>query len=176
METNLPNKIHIIGSIGSGKTTLAKELSAQLNTPFYELDNVVWKRRNNGDVRRTEQERDDYLRSIVTNEKWIVEGVHHKWVSPSFHHADLIIFLNTNITKRKMRIMTRFIKQKIGVEKSNYKPSLKILKDLYHYNTVFENESKSEILNLLTPYNDKLKMIRNSSEVVEYFKKLTEKH
>ncbi|MEY9971336.1 hypothetical protein ABH966_001709 [Lysinibacillus sp. RC46] len=28
--------------------------------------------------------------------------------------------------------------QKIGIEKANYKPTLKILKDLYNYNSIFE--------------------------------------
>ncbi|MGE7997491.1 EutP/PduV family microcompartment system protein [Lysinibacillus sp. NPDC093190] len=31
MNKKFPRKIHIIGSVGSGKTTLAKELSAQIN-------------------------------------------------------------------------------------------------------------------------------------------------
>ena len=44
MNKTLPKKIHIIGSVASGKTTLAKELSRKLAIPYYELDNVVWKR------------------------------------------------------------------------------------------------------------------------------------
>lgn len=44
LKKNIPNKIHIIGSVGSGKTTLARNLSTTINVPFYELDNVVWKR------------------------------------------------------------------------------------------------------------------------------------
>lgn len=53
MDSHLPKKIHIIGSVGSGKTTLARTLSSHLNIPFYELDNVVWKRFQSGDVRRS---------------------------------------------------------------------------------------------------------------------------
>jgi shikimate kinase len=44
LEKDVPNKIHIIGSVRSGKTTLARTLSSKLKIPFYELDNVVWKR------------------------------------------------------------------------------------------------------------------------------------
>lgn len=57
LKKNIPNKIHIIGSVGSGKTTLARELSSKLNIPFYELDNVMWKRYESGDIRRTEEGR-----------------------------------------------------------------------------------------------------------------------
>ncbi|WP_419866459.1 hypothetical protein [Sediminibacillus terrae] len=93
MERNVPNKIHIIGSVGSGKTTLAKELSLKLDIPYYELDNVVWIREKSGDIRRTEEEREAYLNRIIQSESWIIEGVHNEnWVSNCFKSADIIIF------------------------------------------------------------------------------------
>ncbi|MBS4207227.1 shikimate kinase [Bacillus sp. FJAT-50079] len=169
MERTIPNKIHIIGSIGSGKTTLAKTLSNRLKIPYYELDNVVWKRFDTGDIRRTEQERDEYLNSITNNKKWIIEGVHHTWVCPCFHHAELILFLDTDLSTRRMRIIKRFFRQKMGIEKANYKPTLKIFKDLYNYNTVFEYKSKPEIFDMLTPYNRKLVILKDNAEAIHYF-------
>lgn len=104
MEKMFPNRIHIIGSVGSGKTTLARTLSTKFNVPHFELDNVVWKRDRSGndirDIRRSDEERDVYLNSIVNLNVWIIEGAHHKWVSPSFHNADLIIFLDTKYSVR----------------------------------------------------------------------------
>ncbi|QVY62566.1 AAA family ATPase [Cytobacillus gottheilii] len=169
MEKSIPERIHIIGSIGSGKTTLAKALSVQLDIPYYELDNIVWKRLNTGDVKRTEQERDEYLCSILTSKNWIIEGVHHKWVSPCFQKADLILFLDINLSTRRFRIINRFLKQKMGIERANYKPTLKILKDLYSYNTVFEYHSKPEIIDILSPYKDKLTILKRNSEFANLF-------
>ena len=37
-------KIDIIGSVASGKTTLAGKISQKYNVPYYEKDNVVWDR------------------------------------------------------------------------------------------------------------------------------------
>ncbi|GAY77589.1 hypothetical protein NBRC111894_3143 [Sporolactobacillus inulinus] len=89
----LPDRIHIIGSVGSGKTTLARRLSKNYNIPYYELDNVVWKRTSSGDLRRSDEERDHYLEQIVRSKRWIIEGAHaHHWVNKSFEAADLIIF------------------------------------------------------------------------------------
>jgi adenylate kinase family enzyme len=70
LKNKIPNRIHIIGSVGSGKTTLAKELSLILNVPFYELDNVVWIRGKSGDVRRTDKEREEYLNSIIKSKSF----------------------------------------------------------------------------------------------------------
>ena len=50
-------KIDIIGSVASGKTTLAKRISKKYRVPYYEKDNIVWKRTANGDVERSQEER-----------------------------------------------------------------------------------------------------------------------
>ena len=42
-------KLDIIGSVASGKTKLARELSEIYNIPFYQKDNIVWERTLEGD-------------------------------------------------------------------------------------------------------------------------------
>ena len=42
--------------------------------------------------------------------------------------SDKIIYLDIPKRTRNVRIFTRFIKQKLKIEKSNYKPTLKMLK------------------------------------------------
>ncbi len=59
--------------------------------------------------------------------------------------------------------------QKMGIEKVNYKPTLKILKDLYKYNTVFEYKSKPEIFDMLSPYKNKLIILKSNTEITNYF-------
>ncbi|MGE7768311.1 AAA family ATPase [Peribacillus sp. NPDC096540] len=138
-----------MGSVGSGKTTLARELSSKLNIPLYELDNVIWKRYESGDIRRTEEEREEYFNTIINSETWIVEGVHNEeWVSNSFRNAELIIFLDTNYSVRTYRIIKRFILQKIGLERSNYKPTLNIFFKMFKWNRYFEEVGKIFIINL----------------------------
>lgn len=44
-------KIDIIGSVGSGKTTLAKNLSRIYRIPYYEKDEIVWIRQKTGDYK-----------------------------------------------------------------------------------------------------------------------------
>jgi len=168
MKSNFPKKIHIIGSVGSGKTTLARNLSSKLQIPFYELDNVVWKRCKTGDIRRSDEERDLYLSEIISSEAWIVEGVHHKWVMQSFENAEIIIFLDTDYSKRTFRIIKRFILQKLRLEKANYKPTFDIFKKMFDWNAYFEKESKQEIVSMLNQYNDKLLILKENTDVKKY--------
>ncbi|TGA96669.1 AAA family ATPase [Sporolactobacillus shoreae] len=171
MRRIIPKKIHIIGCVGSGKTTLARNLSHQFHIPFYELDNVVWMRNESGDIKRPNEERDKLLGTIIRSDAWIIEGAHfHNWVFQSFDHADLIIFLDTNDSKRKFRIIKRFVRQKLGFEKANYKPTFKIFKDMFKWNTNFENQIKPELINTLSQqYKDKLITLRDNIEIHKYF-------
>ena len=170
MEKNLPNKIHIIGSVGSGKTTLARRLSAKMDLMHYELDNVVWKRCDTGDVRRSERERNQYLQRILQSDTWIIEGVHYEWVQESFKEADIIILLNPHYAIRTFRIIRRFILQKLGLEKSNYKPTFAMFRKMFAWNRHFETVSKAEIGSILSEYNGKLMILKNSKQIEKIFK------
>ncbi|MDR4889768.1 DNA topology modulation protein FlaR [Fredinandcohnia sp. QZ13] len=169
MTNNIPKRIHIIGSVGSGKTTFAKQLSSKLKIPFYELDNVVWIRDKAGDIRRTEKERDDYLNTIIQSDSWIIEGVHNEeWVSSSFHHADLIIFLDPCYPTRTYRIIKRFLKQKLRLEDSNYKPTWKIFLKMFKWNRHFEEVGKPHFFKKIGVYKDKLFIIKDRNPLKVY--------
>ncbi|UOE94659.1 AAA family ATPase [Alkalihalobacillus sp. LMS39] len=157
-----PNKIHIIGSVGSGKTTLAKLLSKQRNIPYCELDNVVWDRTESEDRRRTDEQRDKLLKTVISKQTWIIEGSHHKWVSASFAAADVIIFLNTNYRTRQRRIIKRFLLQKLTIEKAHYKPTWRIFYSMFKWNKTFEYESKQEIIEMLHPYGEKVIVLKDN--------------
>lgn len=172
----IPKRIHIVGTVGSGKTTLAKEVSSKLGIPYYELDNVVWIRNKSGDIRRTDQEREACLNNIIQSETWITEGVHTAdWASTCFHHADLIIFLDTKYSIRVYRIGKRFLKQKLRIEKSNYKPTRKIFIKMFKWNRDFEKIGKVNFLNKYGIHKDKMVIINKAKLAEKYVHKLQSK-
>ena len=67
-------KIDIIGSVASGKTILAKNISLKYQVPHFEKDNIVWQRTPNGDIKRTPEERDSLFKQVIVSDNWIVEG------------------------------------------------------------------------------------------------------
>ena len=67
-------KLDIIGSVASGKTTRARELSEIYNIPFYQKDNIVWERTPEGDKKRSDKDRDELFQEIINGDNWIVEG------------------------------------------------------------------------------------------------------
>lgn len=152
-------KIYIIGPVGSGKTTLAKNLSKKYNIKTYELDKIVYDD-DNGNIKRTDKEIDNLFKNILLNKSWIIEDVGRKIFIEGVKQADIVYYIKLKKLTIYKRCITRWIKQKIGTEKYNYKPTIKSLvqmlkwakKDLKNRNNkiayIKENTKHYKILNL----------------------------
>lgn len=160
-------KIDIIGSVASGKTTLAKEVADRYQVPHYEKDNIVWLRTADGDKKRTAEERDKYFREIISKDNWIVEGSPRDCLNESFECCDYIIVLNTKTHIRLFRVIKRWIKQKCGKEKYNSKPTLKFL--YYNIMWVFEfNKMRKTLINDLRKYGKKCLVFDDNKVAYEF--------
>lgn len=80
-------RIHITGNAGSGKTTLARNLSLILGIEVFGLDKVVWK---SGWEMATLAERRKIEEELVSQPQWIIEGVS----SLVRQTADINVFLD----------------------------------------------------------------------------------
>lgn len=160
-------KIDIIGSVASGKTTLAAALSKKYNVPYYEKDNIVWERTENGDRKRTDEVRDKMFMDILSKDSWIVEGTPRKCLNESFEASDYILFLDIKTSVRLKRVFTRWMKQRMGKEKYNSKPTLSFLKWNIKWVLEFDREKK-QLLEKLQRYGGKVKVFRSNEEATEF--------
>ena len=151
-------KILIVGTVGTGKTTLARKLSKEYNIKYYEIDSIVHDDVNK--KKRTPQQQNEIISNINKEDGWIIEGVLRENLEYLLEIAEKIIYLDIPKNIRNKRIIARYIKQKIGIEKSNYKPSLKMLKMMYKWSNEFE-KNRDEFENKLNKYVDKLEVIGN---------------
>jgi adenylate kinase family enzyme len=161
---NTLKKIYIVGNVGSGKTTLSRKLSEKLGISHYEVDNIVHKNTEIGRIRQNEAEQTKEFKRINEGESWIIEGTFRTSCKYLLEVADLIIFLDPPVNVRIYRIIKRFIKQQIGLEKSNYKSNLRILKAIFRWTYDFEKTRKDfEIM--INDYESKLKIISTRKEI-----------
>ena len=126
------NKIYIIGPVGSGKTTLSRLLSAKYNIKKYELDKIVWDDEN-GNVKRKDEEIKVLFNKIIGNKSWIIEDVGRKNFIDGIKKADITYYIDLPKITIYERCISRWIKQKIGKEKYNYKPTLKSLFEMLRW-------------------------------------------
>lgn len=157
-------KIFIFGIVASGKTTLSRRLSLKYNIPCYEGDNIAWQRKGKEQYKRSDIEQLNIILDIDKSEEWIIEGTYRESQKCLFDMAEIIIFLDTPLHIRRLRIITRFIKQKLGIEKCNYNPTFEMLKKMFKWTRDFE-EKRSKYEKILLEYKDKLIWIKNEKEL-----------
>ena len=159
-------KIHIIGCSGSGKTYLAKALSKKYNIPHFDLDDIQWDNESNGYGKKMPVEkRNCLLQQILANNSWIIEGVYYAWVLESFEKADIIYVLDIPKYIYKYRIIIRFLKRKLGIEKGK-KETLKSLYNLLKWTDSFQNRNLKEIKEIFQKYENKVIWLSSVREIV----------
>lgn len=158
-------KIRIIGSVGSGKTTLAKKLSDMEGIPFFETDRIVWKREQT-EVRRTESEKRELLKQIICQPDWVIEGVHiEPWAMESFSQADVVIFLDIPKHQIRYQLIKRQIKQLLRIESAHYPIRIKMLKQMFYWDELFDRKTKPIIQNERMEEPQKWLTIKKKSEI-----------
>ena len=148
-------KIHITGGPGSGKTTLAGQLSGQYGIPRCDLDDIQWDNASGAyGQKRDPRERYALLNRILEQDDWITEGVYYSWCGRCFEEADRIILLNVPRRTYRRRIILRFLRRRLGLEKGR-KETLKSLSALLKWADRFQQVNLAEIRKLLEVYPDK---------------------
>ncbi|HMM30729.1 MAG TPA: hypothetical protein PKB13_03010 [Clostridia bacterium] len=131
-------KILIIGSVGAGKTTLARRLCRKTGIPHYELDCVAHEGEGKSRRKRTPQEQMEVLRQVDLTGAWIFEGTLRESYAEILAWAESIVFLDPPLPLRKALIFLRFIKQCLGLEQCHYKSDIKMLCLMYKWTREFE--------------------------------------
>lgn len=155
-------KIFITGIVASGKTTLAKRLSEQLQIPWYELDGIVYPQTETGRHKRTPQEQLEVIREIDRSGAWIFEGTDRESYRCLLEMADTIIFLDPPLWKRRIRIFTRYVKQNLGIESCGYRPDWQMLKRMYQWTNEFEQD-RSNFEARLQPHDAKVVRLKDNT-------------
>lgn len=151
-------KIYIVGTVGSGKSTLARKLSEKNSMRVFHLDNIV----HEGERNRTDKEVFESIECIFKNECFIIEDTLRERFIPLLDKVDKIIYLDLPKNLLKYRIIKRYVKQKLRLEKSTYRPSLQMLKQMF----IWQKNGRSELIN-----SQKNKIVlHNKREIRQFIK------
>ncbi|TJY43851.1 DNA topology modulation protein [Cohnella pontilimi] len=101
------NRILVIGSAGSGKSTLSQELNKATNLPIIHLDRYYWKP---SWVPTPNEEWDHFVEEAAKQERWIIDGNYSRTIDLRLKRADTVIFLDMPRILCIYRIIKRRIK------------------------------------------------------------------
>jgi adenylate kinase family enzyme len=99
-------RINVVGTSGSGKSTFARELGALLKLPCYEMDELFWK----PDWR---QSSDDELfrkvREVTSGPRWVLDGNYTRTIPVKWKQVQLVIWLDPSLIQTVLRVTKRTI-------------------------------------------------------------------
>lgn len=107
------NRVIVVGTTGSGKTTLATALAQKMDCPFIELDALFW---NPGWVQTP---RDEFRRRVadaIAPERWAAGGNYSSARDLIWQRADTLIWLDYPMWLVEWRLLKRTLRRVVSRE------------------------------------------------------------
>lgn len=167
-------KIYITGSVGSGKTTLARRAAAKLGITATELDSVVYEPDpdNPGDNRkRPVSERDAMFQEVLSRESWVMEDAGRTCFFKAPELADQILLLQPPAVVRDFRILRRWLRQRAGREACGYRPDLLMLRLMFRWRRNYDS-GRDDLKERLKPFGGKVQILRSARETEQWLEQL----
>jgi adenylate kinase family enzyme len=102
------HRINIIGTTGSGKTTVSRELATRLGVPHVELDALYW--RPNWAMPSREEFRARVVEAL-NGDSWVVDGNYGKVRDIVWTRADTLVWLDYALLLILRRLLVRTVRR-----------------------------------------------------------------
>lgn len=157
------NKIAIVGAPGTGKTTLADNLSEIYKISATHIDGIHHLK--NWEI-RDKNERDKIILDIVSKDKWIIDGTYKSTLKARFEKADLIIWLDFSTFAQLKGVMSRYFKNK-GKEKPEIPGCReKMDKEFFSYVLKYNKTKRNVIVENMKEINkEKILIFKNRKQL-----------
>lgn len=103
------DKVMVVGSSGSGKSTFSRQLSKILKIPVYHLDMYFWKPNWN---MMDYDEQSKIHGQLIQKNKWIIDGNYSALIDERINAADTIVFIDLPRAVCFYRVFKRYLDNK----------------------------------------------------------------
>lgn len=106
-------RISVIGTTGSGKTTLARQIAQRLQIPHIELDALHWEPNWAAASEQVFRER---VTEVVSGDRWIIDGNYSGVRDIVWGQADTVVFLDYSFWLVLGRLLRRTLQRSLKQE------------------------------------------------------------
>lgn len=106
-------RISVVGTTGSGKTTTAREISTLLHLPHVELDALYWAE-NWTPI--PEEEFQAQVRDAVAGEQWVMDGNYSRVRVLVWARAETVVYLNYSFGRVFWQLLLRTFRRSFSQE------------------------------------------------------------
>ena len=103
-----PQRIHIVGTAGSGKTSLGQEIAARLGIPHVELDALHW---GPGWSKPTFEEFSNRVKQALFGSTWVAEGNYSEVRPLVWERVELVVWLDYSLAVCIWRVLFRTLRR-----------------------------------------------------------------
>ncbi|MCG8603795.1 adenylate kinase [bacterium] len=103
-------RVNVIGTSGSGKSTFGRQLAALLGLPFIEMDGVYW--RPNW-TEPTDEEFILQVKTITEGSRWVLDGNYSRSTPVKWRHVQLVVWLDRSFVRTVFRVSARCVKRSL---------------------------------------------------------------
>jgi len=97
-------RINVVGTSGSGKSTFGRELAEILGLPFYEIDQLFWK----PDWQETaDEELLAKIQAVCSQPRWILDGNYTRTIPTKWQHVQCVVWLDLSLVRTVWRVTKR---------------------------------------------------------------------
>lgn len=101
-------RINVIGTSGSGKTTFARDLARLLGLPCYEMDALFWKPRWR---ESSDEELFRKVEEVTSGPRWVLDGNYTRTRAVSWRRVQVVIWLDPSFVSTLWSVTTRTVRR-----------------------------------------------------------------
>jgi len=126
-------RINIVGTSGSGKSTVGKRIAEKLNIPYIQLDQLHWKPNWQ---ESTDEELFTKLENALSADDWVLDGNYSKTQSIKWNRVQMVIYLDLPFHIVLYRIIRRSLRRGIRKEELWHGNKETVLQHLFTRNSM----------------------------------------
>jgi adenylate kinase family enzyme len=105
------DRVNIVGTSGSGKSTFGRKLAAALELPFYEMDQLYWL------PDWQEPEDAEFLpqvEAVVSQRQWVLDGNYSRTNFLKWNRSQLVVWLDMSRLRTFCQIVSRSLRRSLS--------------------------------------------------------------